>query len=80
MQFFSMLQKEIAMWNPMIRLPLLKTYSDPRICGDDPVPGKRVKTATKLYLIRQDGSYCAGSDWRSAVGKLSRTNQRRRND
>ena len=48
----------------------LKDCSVPRIRGDDPVPGKRAKAATKLFLIRKDGSYCAGSDWRSAVARI----------
>ena len=54
----------------MLRLLLLKIVVFPRMRGDNPVPGKRVKAATKLFPIRQDGSYCAGSDWRSAVGGI----------
>lgn len=54
----------------MIRLPLLKTYIAPRICGDDSISAKRVKTATKLFLIRQDGSYYVGSDWRYAICRI----------
>ena len=48
----------------------LKDCSVPRMRGDNPVPGKRSKAATKLFLIWQDGSHCVGSDWRSAVGRI----------
>lgn len=27
------------------------------------ISGKKVKAATKFFFIRQDGSYCAGSDF-----------------
>lgn len=79
----------------MLRLPLLKTYSAPRICGDvltyrrivfsayagdDPVPGKRVKAATKLSSFGKMVPIVLGATGVLRLAELSRPNQRRRND
>lgn len=58
----------------------LKDCSVPRIRGDDPVPGKRTKAATRLSPFDKMVPIVLGATGILRLAELSRPNQRRRND